>query len=110
MLAAIFSAAASHADAQRLLDHAELPDALTSRVAAHFGLDPGEVDRAALDTVLAHHAKRPYLTYADDRAGKQAAVTPQIADLVATEVAPAYREPAPVRRAGGRPDGRSARP
>ena len=98
VLAAIFSAAATHGDAQHLLDFAELPDVLTDRVAGHFGLEPGEVDLSALDTVLTHHAKRPYLVYADDRAAKQAAVTPQMADLVATEVGPAYREL--LRRAG----------
>lgn len=98
VLAAIFSAAAAHADARNLLDHAELPDAVTTRVAGHFGLAPAEVDVSALDAVLARHAKRPYLAYVDDRAGKQAAVTPQIADLVATEVGPAYRDL--LRRAG----------
>jgi hypothetical protein len=92
VLAAIFTAAAAHATGAHLLGHAELPDALTTRVAGHFGLDPAEVDAAALDAVLAHHAKRPYLSYVDDRAQKQAAVTPQVADLVATVVMPAYRE------------------
>lgn len=98
VLGAIFSAAATHADAQHLLDHAELPDALTTRVAGHFGLDPAERDAAALDAVLGRHAKHPHLAYEDDRARKHAAVTPLIADLVATEVAPAYR--ALLRRAG----------
>lgn len=98
VLGAIFSAAAAHASAQQLLDHAELPAALTTRVAGHFGLDPAQADTAALETVLARHAKHPHLAYEDDRAGKQAAVTPLIADLVATEVMPAYR--ALLRRAG----------
>jgi hypothetical protein len=98
VLAAIFSAAAAHADAQHLLDHAELPDALTNRVAGHFGLDPAVVDAPALDSVLARHAKRPYLAYEDDRGGKQAAITPQIADLAETVVGQAYRDL--LRRAG----------
>jgi len=98
VLAAIFTAAAARADASHLLDHAELPDALTTRVAGHFGFNPAEVDAARLDGVLARHAKRPYLSYVDDRATKQAAVTPQMAELIATEVMPAYREL--LRRAG----------
>ena len=92
VLAAIFSAAESHADADHLLDHAELPHALTTRVAGHFGLDPADVDAPALDAVLGRHAKRPHLGYVDDRAAKRSAITPQIADLVDTVVAPAYRD------------------
>ena len=48
--------------------------------------------------MLGRHAKHPHLAYEDDRARKQAAVTPLIADLVATEVGPAYRDL--LRRAG----------
>ena len=98
VLGAIFSAAATHASAQQLLGHAELPAALTVRAAGHFGLDPAECDVAALDSVLGRHAKHPHLAYEDDRPGKRAAVTPVIADLVATEVGPAYRDL--LRRAG----------
>jgi len=98
VLAAIFSAAATHANAQQLLDHAELPAALTGRVAGHFGLDPDGADVDALHAVLRRHAKHPHRAYEDDRALKQAAVTPLIADLVATEVGPAYRDL--LRRAG----------
>ena len=98
VLAAIFSAAAAHANAENLLDHAELPDAVT-RVAGHFGLDPAGLDPSALETVLARHAKHPHLAYDDDRAAKRAAVTPRIADLVRTVVGPAYVDL--LRRAGG---------
>jgi hypothetical protein len=97
VLAAIFAAAADHVDRDHLLDHAELPGAL-ARVAGHFGLDPAEGDAVALDAVLGRHAKRPHLAYDDDRAAKRAAVTPQIAALVADVVAPAHRDL--LRRAG----------
>ena len=99
VLAAVYSAAATHAAARQLLDHAELPAAVTTWVAGHFGLDPAEADTDALQAVLGRHAKHPHLSYGDDRAGKQAAVTPLIADLVATEVDAAYRNL--LRRAGG---------
>jgi len=98
VLAAIFSAAAAHAAPEQLLDYAELPAALTTRVAGLLGLDPADCDVEALEAVLGRHAKHPHLAHEDDRARKQAAVTPLIADLVATEVGPAYRDL--LRRAG----------
>lgn len=90
VLAAIFTAATPHVDAVTMLDYAELPDAITARVAGHFGLAPCGADPAALAAVLGRHAKRPYETFRDDRAAKRAAVTAPLAALVAREIAPAY--------------------
>ena len=90
VLARIYAAAAEHVTDTSLVDHADLgPDEL-SRAAGHFGLDPADVGRVGLDRVLAHHSKRPYESYVDDRADKRSRITPAIAALALDRVQPAY--------------------
>ncbi len=90
VLSAILTAVTPHADAHHLLDHATLPEAILARVGPHFGLDPADVDGGELAAVCGRSAKQPHLSYVDDRAAKQRAITPAIA-LLAARVAPAYR-------------------
>jgi len=90
VLSAIFTAAAEHAQGENLVDHAALPEAIRG-VARRLGLEPDAVLEGSLAEILAQHSKHPHERYVDDRAAKRGAVTDEMAVLVATRLAPAYR-------------------
>jgi len=71
ILGLLCAAVVPHARASNLLNYAELPGALASRLPRLFGLDADAVDHRGLEAILGVHAKRPYETYVDDRAAKQ---------------------------------------
>lgn len=56
-----------------LVDYRELPDALETRVAGHFGLGLEAADIAALRGVRARDSKNPHTAFQADSAEKQAA-------------------------------------
>ncbi|GAA1925121.1 hypothetical protein GCM10009815_19600 [Nocardioides marmoribigeumensis] len=78
-------------DRALVVDHAELPDPGIPRVLAHLGLPLTDDDRLAVASTYALHGKNPHLLYADDRAAKQAAVTPELRRKVDAWATPAYR-------------------
>lgn len=88
VLAAICTAAAEQVVTSTLVDHAEHEQEVY-RVAALFGLHRDEVDEELLGLRRATHAKSGH-PYADDRADKQAALTPELREAVAARVRPAY--------------------
>ena len=78
-------------DRALVVDHAELPEPGVERVLAHLGLALTDADREAVASTYAVHAKNPHLVYADDRAAKQAAVSPELREAVDVWATPAYR-------------------
>lgn len=66
-----------------LLNYSELPQALESRLAAHFGIDLNALDAAALRTVTNRHSKRGHQAFVSDAAEKRAAADSVIVDLAA---------------------------
>ncbi len=74
-----------------VVDHTELPLPGIERVAAHLGLELDDTGRAAVAAVVGQHAKNPSLAYVDDRAAKQAAITPALRATVDAWATPAYR-------------------
>lgn len=71
VIGAICAAVLPQATAAALINYDELPDALLTRVAPRFALDPTRVDTARLRDTVAQHAKRPYEPFVDDRARKR---------------------------------------
>ncbi len=64
-----------------LLNYSELPDALETRLAGHFGIVPDAQDRAALLAVMARHAKQPHVGFAPDSAKKRAIADEEVLAL-----------------------------
>ena len=56
-----------------LLNYSELPDALESRLAGHFGIAPDLQDRVAQKAVTGRHAKHTHESFVPDGAAKHAA-------------------------------------
>jgi hypothetical protein len=77
VLGRIAGSAATAAREGRLLvvDHRELPDAVLTRIAPHFGMPVGPGEAAAMAAVSGNSAKNPVLGYLDDGAGKHADAT-----------------------------------
>ena len=64
-----------------LLNYSELPKALESKLAAHFGLDLTDRDAENLRTVTVRHAKQRHGAFQPDSAEKCAAADAHILDL-----------------------------
>jgi hypothetical protein len=93
MLGALFAHAADHAhDPQlRLVNYAELPDALSGAIARSFGLDEDWSGRPAVREALRRDAKRPGQPFVADSAAKQTEATPEVRELAERWIAPHYR-------------------
>ena len=78
-------------DRALVVDHTHLPEPGLDRIAHHLGLPLEGDDRAAVAASYAIHAKNPHLAYVDDRAAKQAAITPELRATVDAWATPAYR-------------------
>lgn len=73
-----------------LLNYRELPGALESRVAGHFGLSLDAAERDALRARAGRDAKNPVLAFKDDSAAKQAEADDALRALVARWLAEPY--------------------
>jgi hypothetical protein len=78
VLGAICAAVVPYADAANLVNYDQLPQALTTCMPLGFGLDPAAADHASLIALLKKHAKRPYESFADDRAAKRGAAGEEV--------------------------------
>jgi hypothetical protein len=92
VLAALCEAAARHyrMGGARLVDYRQLPDAVWSAIADHFGVryTPEEVER--MRRVAQFDAKHPSLTFARDSAAKRQLATDEIRALADRWVRPFY--------------------
>ncbi|MBS1188765.1 MAG: hypothetical protein H6R10_557 [Rhodocyclaceae bacterium] len=82
-----------------LLNYSELPAALESRVAVHFGIDTDVLDNAALRAVTGRHAKRNHLSFQPDAAEKRAAADPEVSELAARWLNEPYQDLEQLRKA-----------
>lgn len=82
-----------------LVNYAELPEAFTGAIAAHFGLDLDGDDRAAVEECARHDAKSPGLPY-ERRSDAVTADDSQAVATIETRVLPVYRELERLRLAG----------
>jgi hypothetical protein len=80
------SAVHYHDDGGLLVDYEELPGAIGSLIADHFGL-AGETPA---DDVLAADAKNPVLAFTPDRAAKQLMADDEIRSVTDRIIGPAY--------------------
>ncbi|QBB72748.1 hypothetical protein ELE36_16965 [Pseudolysobacter antarcticus] len=74
----------------QLLNYAEIPDALATRLPAALGLNPDALDTARLAALLTRHAKQPHESFVDDRVAKQAQATAPLRATVARWITPHY--------------------
>lgn len=66
-----------------LLNYSELPQALETRVARHFGIDMSDADSAALRAVSNRHSKRTDETFRPDAAQKRSSADAVVLELTA---------------------------
>lgn len=74
-----------------LLNYCELPGALETRLAGHFGVELAEWDRAALNAVAGRDAKQGHVAFQPDAAEKRAAADAQVVELAARWLDEPYR-------------------
>ena len=72
VLGATCAAVARHARRDNLINYEELPRAIETRVAPHFGLDRSAFDGARFAALTAQDAKRPHEKFVADREAKRA--------------------------------------
>lgn len=101
VLASILGAALRHADEADLLlvHYRDLPDALWGPIAAHFGIDCDDADRAALADVARHDAYAPGTVFVP-RTGRDAEPPEAAYAAAATWLDPLYRQLEARRLAG----------
>lgn len=73
VLGAICNAAAGHAalGGGLIIDYRDLPGAVFSKIAPHFGIPVSTADRAAMTAVTERDVKAPHQAFAPDGAGKR---------------------------------------
>ncbi|WP_054773676.1 hypothetical protein [Methylogaea oryzae] len=74
-----------------LLNYAELPQALESRLARHFGVDLAAADKDALRAATERHSKQQHLMFQPDTAEKRAAADERVLALSARWLEEPYR-------------------
>jgi hypothetical protein len=67
VLERIAKAALSESDGGLFVDHADLPGAVAGAILPHFGVGPGEIGHASLDSIAGRDAKRPARPFAATR-------------------------------------------
>lgn len=82
--------AAQAASGGLLVNYSELPDAMSQRLLAHFGL--GEDDVPAMQKAAEHNAKSPSSTFVPDRGAKQAEASDRLRAVVAEYLLPVYEQ------------------
>ncbi len=105
VLARICQAAIDNSDDAHglFVNYRALPEAMWSRILPHFGIAPGDDERAAMQRAAGQDAKAPDRPFADDSAGKSREVSEAIRAAAAQHLDAVYGklEPWPAR-AGGR--------
>jgi hypothetical protein len=99
VLAAVCAAAAAAADQAELVNYAELPNALASRILPHFGITPSAGGLAAMNAAAMRDAKAPDDRFAPDSAAKQAAAGDAVRDAASRWLAAPYARLETLRRA-----------
>jgi hypothetical protein len=84
-----------------LADYRELPDAVWTRILPHFGIAPGDVDRAAMTDAARYHAKAPYTTFSGDTDAKQRDAPMSLRRCAARHIGPHHRRLEAMRLQGG---------
>lgn len=84
------NAIAAGANAERLVNYTELPEAVVTRIAPAFGLPLDETSVAAMRATTGMHAKRPGEIFAPDASEKRDRATPEIREA-AERLAPLYQ-------------------
>jgi hypothetical protein len=84
-----------------LVDYRELPEAIETRIAAHFGLDLQAANLAALRRVCQRDAKNPHLAYQSDSSEKQAAANAGLRDAARRWLDEPYAELSALLPSGG---------
>jgi hypothetical protein len=74
-----------------LVNYAQLPDALHTRILPHFGITETPAERSSMDQVALRDAKTPTLAFASDSALKRRAATPAIDAACDRHLAGVYR-------------------
>ena len=83
-------AIAAGVTAAQLVDYAELPDAVPSRIAPAFGLPVDDAAVTAMRAVTGMHAKRPGEVFAPDASSKRERATPEMREAAERLLAPVY--------------------
>jgi len=79
-----------HLGGGMLIDYAELPEAILTRIAPHFDVVPDAAQRDAMAAVATRSAKVPGERFVPDSAAKRAAATPTIAAAARALVDPVH--------------------
>ena len=79
-----------HRNPVEVIDYAELPDAVTSKIAQHFHLTLSPADIEKMKVVTAFYVKTPSLFFEPDTASKQQETTPEGRDLCARLLDPLH--------------------
>lgn len=83
-----------------LVNYSELRRAMEDAIPRHFGFVPDADERAAMSAAGRCNAKAPDQVFADDSAGKRAAVTPAIAAAIVRHLKGPYARIEALRAAG----------
>jgi gluconate kinase len=83
-----------------LVNYRQLPDAMWALIMPHFGIVPGEGDRAAMTEVSLQNAKAPGMRFTRDSAAKQQEATEATRGLAEMWLCPSYRELEAIRLGG----------
>lgn len=75
-----------------LLNYSELPQALETRLAGHFGIARDALGGPELRAVVGRHAKQPHATFQADGADKRARADEEVLSLATHWLAQPYRE------------------
>jgi hypothetical protein len=73
-----------------LVEHRELPDAVYTKIAEHFGMDCGVEERARMAEIARFDAKQPQRAFVDDGEAKQRNASMESRELAASVLAPLY--------------------
>ena len=93
VLARICRAVVEHGRGEGLLvNYAELPEALFTRILPHFGMRPDAEAHAAMTAAAGRNAKAPGSSFSPDRAEKQRAADTDLRALADRLVAPIFAE------------------
>jgi hypothetical protein len=79
-----------HLETSRLVDYQELPDAILSTIAAHFGEQLSEEDTRKMRTVSQLHAKNPRFKFSADSDAKQREASAELRRLAERWLAGPY--------------------
>jgi hypothetical protein len=87
--------------AEQLVDYRELPDAVWSRIAPHFGIACTAADIEMMHRSASAHAKRPNFPFEADTEEKRGAAGPEVRDEAAQWLAHIYARLSTIRSSAG---------